>query len=307
MVKSGFEDSMLPTLVTRRVSEGSSITTVPRNPSLTRRVTNSIETGFKDVSCSLSLALVFSASLVSAQDDLPRVLIVGDSIAGMYSSQVAKELKDKAKVETAWRPTHLVLNSSSVLEHLDQLLGRIDRNGKPVVQEKWPNWDLIHINVGLGDLVHRVPNLKSIRLLPISSGGVITTQPNQYEKNLDELIRQIKSKAPAAKIVWANTTPIRASRSNVFRLGSEGEYNAIAERVMKKHGVPINDLHTFVKHLINMDKPAGFGADPFHFDKKLIHMPIVRVIEEMFRLPPVPETEEEKTSRQNSEKRDVRS
>lgn len=251
----------------------------------------------------LSVALAFSVSAASAEDDLPRVLIIGDSIAGMYSSQVAKELTDKAKVESAWRPTDLVLNSSSVLEHLDQLLGRIDRNGKPVPQENWPNWDLIHINVGLGDLVHRVPNMKSLRLLPISSGGVIATQPNQYEKNLDELIRQLKSKASDAKIVWANTTPIRASRSNVFKLGTEVEYNAIAERVMKQHDVPINDMHTFVKYLINMDKPAGFGADPFHFDRKPIHMPIVRVIEESFQLPPIPETEEERTSKQNSESR----
>ena len=273
---------------------------MPYGPRLTLKVRGRIHSQI------LSLAIVLSVSTASAQDDLPHVLIIGDSIAGMYSSQVAKELKDKAKVEAAWRPTHLVLSSSSVLEHLDQLLGRIDRNGKPVPQEKWPDWDLIHINVGLGDLVHRVPNMKSIRLLPISSGGVIATQPDQYEKNLDELIRQIKSKAPGAKIVWANTTPIRASRSNVFKLGTEVEYNAIAERVMQKHGVPINDMHTFVKHLINMDKPAGFGADPFHFDKKPIHMPIIRVIEKMFQLPPIPETEEEKTSKQNSAKSDVR-
>ena len=255
----------------------------------------------KTVSRIIGLTLVFSSWPASAQDDLPRVLIIGDAVANMYSSQVAKDLKGKARVEAAWRPTQLVLNSSSVLEHLDQLLGRVDRNVKPVPQEKWPNWDLIHINVGLGDLVHRVPNMRSLRLLPISSGGVIATQPDQYEKNLDALIRQIKSKAPVAKIVWASTTPIRASRSNVFKLGTEVEYNAIAERVMQKHGVPINDMHTFVRRLINMDKPAGFGADPFHFDKKPIHMPIVRVIEEMFQLPPIPETEEERTSKQNSE------
>ena len=45
---------------------------------------------------------------------------------------------------------------------------------------------------------------------------------------------------------------------------------------VKNQRVPTSDIHTFVKHLINMDKAAGFGADPFHFDKKPIHMPIVR-------------------------------
>jgi hypothetical protein len=240
--------------------------------------------------CIVSIVLIFSSGSASAQDDLPRVLLIGDSIADMYSSQVANELKDKAKVEAARRPTHLVLNSSSALEHLDQLLGRIDRNNKPVAQEKWPNWDLIHINVGLGDLVHRVPHLKSTRLLPISAGGVIATQPEQYEKNLDRLIQQVKTRNPDAKIVWAHTTPIRASRSNVFILGTEVEYNKIAERVMKKHGVPINDMYEYARSIINMDKPAGFGADPFHFDKKPIHMPVVRVIEQLLQRQPLPKT-----------------
>jgi len=261
----------------------------------------------KTVSRIIGLTLVFSSWPASAQDDLPRVLIIGDAVANMYSSQVAKDLKGKARVEAAWRPTQLVLNSSSVLEHLDQLLGRVDRNVKPVPQEKWPNWDLIHINVGLGDLVHCVPNVKSMRLLPISAGGVIATQPEQYEKNLDRLIQQIKAKNPGAKIVWANTTPIRASRSNVFKLGTEIEYNRIAERVMKKHGVPINDMYSYARSVMNMDKPAGFGADPFNFDKKPIHMPVVRVIEQMFRLPPLPETAEEKDSKQNAVKSGVRS
>ncbi len=228
------------------------------------------------------LILIFAFALLPAsalgQEAPPRVLIIGDAIAGMYSSQVAKELKDRARVEAAWRPTDMVLNSSTILLNLDQLLGRIDRNGKPVPKEKWPTWDLIHVNVGLGDLVHRVPNLKSMRLLPIPAGGVIATQSKQYERNLDELIRQLKAKSPQAKIIWANTTPIRFSRSKVFRLGSEIEYNTIAERVMKKHGVPINDMYGYVKSLIDMDKPAGHGADPFHFDRKPIHLPVTKMI-----------------------------
>ncbi|MEE2639122.1 MAG: SGNH/GDSL hydrolase family protein [Planctomycetota bacterium] len=244
----------------------------------------------------VSLAIMVSPGALPGQDELPRVLIIGDSIAGMYSSQVSRELKGKVRVDAAYRPPELVLNSSTVLECLDQLLGRIDRNGKPVPKEKWPDYDLIHVNVGLGDLVHRVPNLKSIRLLPISNGGVITTLPAQYGKNLDELIRRLKDRHPKAKIVWASTTPIRHSTSNVFKSGAAIEYNSIAAEVMRKHQVSVNDMHSFVKNLINMDKPAGFGADPFHFDKKPIHMPVVRVIERAFKLPPLPKTEEEKNA-----------
>ena len=100
-------------------------------------------------------------------------------------------------------------------------------------------------------------------------------------------------KKTGAKVVWASTTPIRDSRSNVFEIGSEIKYNAIAAEVMAGHGVPINDMYTFVKHLIDMDKPAGHGADPFSFDKKAIHMPIARVIEQHFGLKALPQTQEE--------------
>ena len=248
------------------------------------------------LACIACVAILVTSESISAQDDLPRVLIIGDSIAGMYSNQVSKELKDKVRVDAAWRPTDLVLNSSTVLENLDQLLGRIDRNGKPVPEEKWPAYALIHVNVGLGDLVHRVPNLKSLRLLPISSGGVITTPPDRYRRNLDELIGQLKKKPEGQDCMGLHTHP---RLSEVFKPGTEIEYNTIADGIMTKHGVPVNDMYSFVKKLINMDKPAGFGADPFHFDKKNIHMPIIRVIENTFQLPPAPETEEEKIVKQS--------
>ena len=128
--------------------------------------------------------------------------------------------------------------------------------------------------------------------MPIHMGGEFTTSKQQYAANLDELVRKLK--ATGAQVVWASTTPIRHSRSNVFEKGSEVAYNAVAAEVMTKHGVAINDMYRFISHLINMDKPAGHGADPFSFDKKPIHMPVVRVIEAAFELEALPETEEEK-------------
>lgn len=216
---------------------------------------------------------------------LPQVLVIGDAIYNQHARNVTSELKGKANVVIMQRPYGgEVVNSQTILNMLDEALGRIDRNGKPVPQDKWPSWDLIHVNVGLGDLVYRVPGLKSLRLLPIHAGGVVTTGPKEYENNLNELIRQLKDKAKGAKIVWASTTPIRHSTSNVFRKGSEIEYNKIAERVMKKHRVPINDMHAYAVSIMNMDKPASHGADPFNFDKKQIHPPIVEVIARELRI-----------------------
>ncbi len=57
-------------------------------------------------------------------------------------------------------PAGEIPSSITALEHLDQLLGCIDRNGKGVSEDKRPQWDLIHVNVGLGDLVHRAPEMK---------------------------------------------------------------------------------------------------------------------------------------------------
>lgn len=243
----------------------------------------------------LTLLFVVLALPALAQDKpLPNVLVVGDSIYWQHARGVTGDLKDRAAVTVVNSYHFGVLNSETIKEHLDEILGRVDGNGKPVPKEKWPTWDLIHFNVGLGDLIHCVPGMKSLRVLPIDAGGVVSTDAKQYETNLDELVRRLRAAVPDAKLVWASTTPIRHSSSKVFRIGSEIEYNAIAERVMKRHRVPTNDMYSYVKHLIDMDKPAGHGADPFYFDKKPIQMPIVRIIEKTFGLKPMPETEEEK-------------
>lgn len=222
-----------------------------------------------------------------AAQPLPNVLVIGDRIYQQHAREVGKALKGKAdvtlrtdlRVVEDGETREPVINSRTALAHLDQLLGRVDRNGKPLPEGEWPTWDLIHLNVGLGDLIYIVPGLdKSFRVLPIDAGGVVATGPTAYENNLDRLIRQLKAKAPGAKLVWASTTPIRASRSNVFKLGSEIEYNKLAARVMHRHRVPINDMHAYARSIMDMDKPASHGADPFNFDKKPIHPPVVEAI-----------------------------
>lgn len=248
------------------------------------------------VCVALFLAAVTSTSQAQEAAPLPRVLIIGDSVYNQHTRESSKVLKGKVEVVYAfWHPQEIA-DTATTIELLDRHLGRIDRNGKPIERDEWPAWDLIHFNCGLGDLIHRTPGTKAFRVMPRHVGGIRNTPADRYARNLDVLVEALKSRAPGATLVWGSTTPIRASASNVFEKGSEVEYNRIAAEVMKKQGVPINDMHAFVEHLIDMDKPAGFGADPFHFDKKPIHMPIVRVIERTFHLPPMPVTEEERIS-----------
>ena len=53
--------------------------------------------------------------------------------------------------------------------------------------------------------------------------------------------------------------------------------------LMAKHGIPTNDMYTFVKGLIDMDKPA----DPFSFDRKPIHSPLREILRKYLGVAPV--------------------
>lgn len=218
--------------------------------------------------------LLFALTLVGARagDSLPRVLMLGDRIYQEPAAEVAKELKDRVEVVYHRLEPGEVRNSTTALANLDEWLGE-------------ERWDLIHFNVGLGDLVYRAPGMNSFRVFPRGAGGVRATSPEVYRRNLDELVKRLQ--ATGAKLVWASTTPIRHSATDVFEKGSEIEYNKIAARVMAAHAVPVNDMYSFVLELIDMEKPASHGVDPFFFDRKPVHPPIVEAICKGLSLPVV--------------------
>ncbi len=175
----------------------------------------------------------------------------------------AKELKGRVEVVIPALQPGEVRNTNTALEKLDQWLGE-------------GSWDVIHFNFGLGDVVHRAPNMKAFRVMAKNAGGVRATSPQQYEKNLQELVKRLKS--TGAKLIWASTTPIRSAPNGIFEPGTEVEYNSIAARVMAEHNIPVNDMHIHVLGVIDMNRPAPHGWDPFHFDKKPIHGPIIKAL-----------------------------
>ena len=215
---------------------------------------------------SLRVAAAFAVAVAtgSATDEaLPRVLILGDSIYAQPAGEVSKALAGRVEVVCPRVQPGEVRTTTAVLENLEDLLGEVQ-------------WDLIHFNLGLGDLIYRAPGMESFRVFPKGAGGVRATGPERYEANLRKLVKRLQ--ATGARLVWASTTPIRHSASDVFEKGSEIEYNAIAARVMKEHGVPTNDMYHYVLELIDMDKPASHGADPFFFDRKPLHPPVEEAI-----------------------------
>ena len=214
----------------------------------------------------LGLLFLTAAGLRAGETktERPRVLVIGDSVYRQPVAELTKSEKEQREIVYVSLQPGEVCNTTTALESLDRWLGDVP-------------WDLIHFNFGLGDLVHRAPGMKAFRVLPIPAGGVRSTSPEQYEANLRELVDRLK--ATEAHLVWASTTPIRHSATRVFEKGSEIEYNNIAARVMKEQGVPINDMYSYVFELIDMSKPASHNADPFSFDKKPIHPPILEAIQ----------------------------
>jgi acyl-CoA thioesterase-1 len=155
---------------------------------------------------------------------LPRVLLIGDSISIGYTLGVRKRLEGKANVH---RPPTNCGPTLRGLEQIDAWLG----DGK---------WDVIHFNWGLHDLKYMGPNSQNLADPKVGHQQV---PPKAYEANLDLLVQRMKK--TGAALIWRNTTPVPpGARGRV--VGHAKQYNEIAARVMKKHGVRTHDLYAFV-------------------------------------------------------------
>ncbi len=143
------------------------------------------------------------------QDDphLPRILLIGDSVSGGYTLPARRALAGKANVHKAPENCGPTANG---LKKLDVWLG----DGK---------WDVIHFNFGIHD-----------RLTP----------PAQYEERLERIV--VRLQKTGAKLVWASTTPIPKDEAKKQTPESVVERNAIAARVMRRHGVAVDDLFAFI-------------------------------------------------------------
>lgn len=163
---------------------------------------------------------------VADDPNLPRVLLIGDSVSRGYTQAARKALAGKANVHRA--PANCGPTAMG-LKKLDVWLG----DG---------NWDLIHFNFGIHD-----------RRTPAAD----------YEKRLEEIVKRLQK--TGAKVVWASSTPIPAD----WKEGPEiktmlEEKNDIAARVMKRNGVEIDDLFTFITpHLAETQNPKDV-----HFNGK---------------------------------------
>jgi len=172
---------------------------------------------------------------IEDKEGLPRVLLIGDSISIGYTLPTRKALEGKANVH---RPNANCGPTIRGLQTIDQWLG----DGK---------WDVIHFNWGLHDLKYISPK----RALTDVDKGKQQVPIDQYEANLEKLVLRLKK--TGAKLIWCSTTPVpEGAKGRV--VGDSAKYNAVAKKVMAKHGVAIDDLYAFaMPRLKEIQLPAN--------------------------------------------------
>ncbi|MFO0817031.1 MAG: SGNH/GDSL hydrolase family protein [Pirellulales bacterium] len=181
-------------------------------------------------------------SVATPAEELPKALILGDSISIGYTPLVVQSLQGKVAVS---RPKANCGSTVAGLANLDKWLA-----GGP--------WQVIHFNWGLHDLCYRNPEAKAQGNRD-KVNGKQSVPVAEYEKNLETLVERLKK--TGATLIFATTTIVPEGESGRF-VGDDVKYNEAAERVMKKHGIRIDDLHALSKTF----KPELFvGPGNVHF------------------------------------------
>ena len=159
---------------------------------------------------------------IESDPNSPDVLLIGDSISIGYTVPTRELLAGKANV---YRPPANCGPTIRGVQSLDSWLG-----GR--------KWDVIHFNWGLHDLRYQDENGQAIE----PSNGRHQVPIDQYEKNLEDLVQRLE--ATGAKLIWASTTPVPDGADWRVK-GDEVKFNAVAEDIMKAHGIEIDDLYSF--------------------------------------------------------------
>jgi hypothetical protein len=162
------------------------------------------------------------------KNDLPRVLLIGDSITRGYFDGVEKQLAGKAYC--ARLTTSKCVADPSFLDEVLLLL-------------KQYRFAVIHVNNGL-------------------HGFGYTEE--QYRTGLSALLNTLDKNAVDAKLIWATTTPVRKS-GNLAQIAEETECVKARNRITAKvfENVLTNDLYGLVEQ-----HQEYFSADGVHFNEK---------------------------------------
>ena len=162
--------------------------------------------GHENIEWSISYAY----GLTDGTRNLPRVLMIGDSICNGYQAGVRERLNGRMNV-TYWVSSYCV-TSPAYLPLLTVYLAEA-------------KYDVIHFNNGLHSL---------------------STPVGAYAKALESAIKLIRLKQPKAKIIWCSSTPL----ADEAKTAKCRELNGAAFEVVSKFGgIATNDLFSMLNPL----------------------------------------------------------
>ena len=182
------------------------------------------------------------------ETNLPRVLLIGDSITRAYYPEVEKQLAGKAYVGRL---------SSSAFVSDPALLDQI----KMVLRQY--KFDVIHFNNGMHGWEH---------------------SEKEYAQALPLYLETIQKYAPGAKLIWANTTPLKVSPSvsaNDSTQATDARIdtrNAMAAQFMRAEGIPVEDLNT------PMLSHPEYHKDNVHFNDQGVSIQAAQVATDIVKL-----------------------
>jgi len=161
--------------------------------------------------------------------ELPRVLVIGDSISMNYHDAAKQAL---AGIANYHRIEGNAFTSGHGVNNAELWLGNF--------KEKGLHWDVIQFNHGLHDLRQTYDAETEV-------WGEPQVSIEDYQANLERLIAILRQ--TNATLIWASTTPVQRDILGRYarRKGAAAEYNAAALAVMKRHpDILINDLHGMI-------------------------------------------------------------
>jgi lysophospholipase L1-like esterase len=184
------------------------------------------------------------------ETNLPRVLLIGDSIARGYYPAVESALGGKAYV--ARLATSAFLTDSMLHQQIALVLDNT-------------RFDVIHFNNGLHGWQH---------------------SEAEYRRAFPGFLATIQKHAPKAKLIWAATTPLKESTNappaSPTQASNErvAARNAIAAEYVKAQGIPVNDLNALAR-----GHPELY-SDGVHFNREGIALQARQVATQIEHLLP---------------------
>lgn len=163
--------------------------------------------------------------------DLPRVLLIGDSIVAGYAPLVSEKLSDIATV--GFFSTSLCVGDPAIYRQLNLAFAGY--------QFEW-----VHFNNGLH--------------------GMTTTEPD-YGAGLEDFVDAIEELAPKAQLIWRNSTPVTV-KGEPTQFDPEKnprvlERNRLATDIMTRREIPVDDLYS-----VAASDPAYAGGDGYHYSQQ---------------------------------------